>query len=129
MDLAECFTSMPASRLVALILAVDDHWGPHEENTARLLEAQSYALEFAWADRTIDPDDPAVKAERAKNKRRKPPPPHPIVPPVAFRPKKYADERMAEYVEQIGKYTPKTESMDPFEQLALWKAQRGLTSK
>ena len=121
---------MPASRLVALILAPEDHWGPHEENTARLLEAQSYALEFEYADRTIDPDDPAVKAERAKNKRRKPPP-HPIVPPVAFRPKKYADERMAEYVEQISKYAPKsdTKPVDPFEQLALWKAQRGLTSK
>lgn len=126
---------MPASRLVSLILGLDkedvarnEAWGPHEENTARLLEAQSYALEFAYADRTIDPDDPAVKAERAKNKRRKPPP-HPIVPPVAFRPKKFADERMAEYVEQIGKYMPKPEPLDPFEQLALWKAQRGLTSK
>jgi hypothetical protein len=119
---------MPASRLVALILGLDDHWGPHEENTARLLEAQSYALEFAYADRTIDPEDPAVKAERARNKKRKPPP-HPIVPPVAFRPKRYADERMAEYVEQIGKYLPKQEPVDPFEQLALWKSQRGLVSK
>jgi hypothetical protein len=119
---------MPASRLVALILGLDDHWGPHEENTARLLEAQSYALEFAYADRTIDPEDPAVKAERARNKKRQPPP-HPIVPPVAFRPKRYADERMAEYVEQIGKYLPKQEPVDPFEQLALWKAQRGLVSK
>jgi hypothetical protein len=117
---------MPASRLVTLILGLDDYWGPHEENTARLLEAQAYALDFAWADRTIDPDDPAVKAERAKKRK---PPPHPIVPPAAFRPKKYADERMAEYVEQIGKYAPKPESVDPFDRLALWKAQRGLTSK
>lgn len=126
---------MPASRLVSLILGLGkedearrEAWGPHEENTARLLEAQSYALEFAYADRTIDPEDHAVKAERAKNKKRKPPP-HPIIPPVAYRPKRYADERMAEYVEQIGKYMPKPEPVDPFEQLARWKAQRGLKSQ
>jgi hypothetical protein len=40
------------------------HWGPHEENTALLLEAQAYALELVWADRTTDPDDPAVKRDR-----------------------------------------------------------------
>jgi len=116
---------MPAGRLVALILGLDEYWGPHEENTARLLEAQSYALEFAWADRAIDPDDPAVKAERARKRKL---PPHPIVPPVAFRPKKAADERMAEYVEQVRKYLPNPDPVDPFEQLALWKAQRGIQS-
>jgi hypothetical protein len=119
---------MPASRLVSLILGLDNQWGPHEENTARLLEAQSYSLDFTWADRTIDPDSDEAKAARAEAKRRKPPP-HPIVPPVAFRPKKFADERMAEYVEQIGPYVSKQEPKDPFEQLALWKAQRGLVSK
>ncbi len=120
---------MPASRLVALILGLDDYWGPHEENTARLLEAQSYSLEWGWADRTIDPEDPAVKAERARMRKRKPPP-HPIVPPVAFRPKKFADERMGEYVAEIQKYAPaQQEPVDPFEQLALWKAQRGLQSQ
>lgn len=119
---------MPASRLVSLILGLDDYWGPHEENTARLFEAQAYALEFAHADRTIDPESDEAKAARAEAKRRKPPL-HPIVPPVAYRPKKYADERMAEYVEQIGKYMPKPEPVDPFEQLARWKAQRGLKSQ
>ena len=120
---------MPVARLVTLILGHDDYWGPHEENTARLLEAQAYALDFAWADRTIDPDDPEVKAERARMRKRKPPP-HPIVPPVARRPAKFAEQRAAEYMAEIQRYAPPAqEPVDPFDQLALWKAQRGLASK
>jgi hypothetical protein len=81
------------------------HWGPHEENTALLLEAQAYALELKWADRTTDPDDPAVKRERAQAKRAGiKPPSHPLIPPVAHRPDSLAERRLREYLEQIERY-------------------------
>lgn len=81
------------------------HWGPHEENTALLLEAQAYALELTWADRTTDPDDPAVKRERAQAKKAGiKPPPHPLIPPVAHRPDSLAKKRLDEYIEAVEKY-------------------------
>lgn len=82
------------------------HWGPHEENTARLLEAQAYALELAWVDRITDPDDPAVKRERAQAKRAGiKPPRHPLVPPVAHRPDAVAELRLKEYLDAIARYS------------------------
>jgi hypothetical protein len=81
------------------------HWGPHEENTALLLEAQAYSLELAWVDRTTDPDDPAVKRERAQAKRAGiKPPPHPLIPPVAHRPDSLAERRLREYIDAVEKY-------------------------
>lgn len=77
-------------------------WGPHEENTALLLDIRSYELELAWADRTIDPDDRDVRRERLEAKRRGiKPPEHPIVPPVAHRPADLAEERLKQYLERI----------------------------
>jgi hypothetical protein len=81
------------------------HWGPHEENTALLLEAQAYALELAWSDRITDPDDPALKRERAQAKRAGiKPPPHPLIPPVAHRPDSLAERRLREYIEAVEAY-------------------------
>jgi len=81
------------------------HWGPHEENTALLLEAQTYALDLIWADRTTDPDDPDVKRERAQAKKAGvKPPPHPLIPPVAHRPDSLAAQRLREYIEKVEKY-------------------------
>lgn len=81
------------------------HWGPHEENTALLLEAESYALQLAWVDRITDPEDPAVKRERAQAKRAGiKPPPHPLIPPVAHRPDTLAARRLREYIEAVEKY-------------------------
>jgi len=81
------------------------HWGPHEENTALLLEAQAYALDLIWADRTTDPDDPAVKRERAQAKKAGiKPPPHPLIPPVAHRPDTLAEQRVREYIEAVERY-------------------------
>jgi hypothetical protein len=81
------------------------HWGPHEENTALLLEAQVYALELVWADRITDPDDPAVKRDRLKAKRAGiKPPPHPLIPPIAHRPDSLAERRLHEYLEAIERY-------------------------
>jgi hypothetical protein len=81
------------------------HWGPHEENTALLLEHQAYALDLIWVDRTTDPDDHAVKRERAQAKRAGiKPPPHPLIPPVAHRPDSLAEKRLREYLDAVSKY-------------------------
>lgn len=88
------------------------NWGPHEENTARLLEIENYKLELAWIDRTADPDDPQVKRDRAEAKRNGiKPPPHPLVPPVALRPEGLAQNRLDAYLAEVEKYssTPKRE--------------------
>jgi hypothetical protein len=81
------------------------HWGPHEENTALLLEHQAYALELTWADRITDPDDPAVKRDRARAKKAGiKPPPHPLIPPVAHRPDSLAARRLREYLDAVEQY-------------------------
>lgn len=73
-------------------------WGPHEENTARLLEAQAYKLELDWSDRTADPDDEETRRARAQAKRDGiKPPAHPMVPPVALRPPKLAEQALAAF--------------------------------
>ena len=92
---------MPVMELVDLVKELD-HWGPHEENTARLFEAQAFKLELDWVDRTTDPDDPEVKRDRAQAKRAGiTPPPHPIVPPVALRPPSMAEDAIVAYVEKL----------------------------
>jgi hypothetical protein len=81
------------------------HWGPHEENTALLLEATAYELELAWSDRITDPDDPKVKRDRLLAKRAGiKPPPHPLIPPVAHRPDSLAERRLREYIEALERY-------------------------
>lgn len=113
---------MPAVDIVDLVNGLQ-HWGPHEENTALLLEAQHYALELAWADRTIDPNDPeAIKARRDAERAGVKPPPHPMIPPVAHRPPELAEQRLQQYVEQITAHrTPQREkvmvSLDEFDAL------------
>ncbi|MEU7787658.1 hypothetical protein [Amycolatopsis sp. NPDC049159] len=81
------------------------HWGPHEENTALLLEHQAYALELTWSDRITDPDDPKLKRERAQAKKAGiKPPPHPLIPPVAHRPDSLAEQRLREYLDAIERH-------------------------
>lgn len=101
LNLRECFQHMPAVELVCLIDGLEP-WGPHEENTALLLEAERYKLDLAWADRTVDPNDREVirarrEAERAGIK----PPRHPMIPPIANRPPEIADLRLQQYLDQI----------------------------
>lgn len=87
-------------------------WGPHEENTARLLDVLAYDLDWRWGQGVIDPDDPDVKRERAEAKRAGvKPPPHPLIPPVAHRPTGVAEQRLNEYLERVTEYaTPKERS-------------------
>ena len=101
LNLSECVKTMPVVDLVALINGLDS-WGPHQENTARLFEVQSYQLELDWVTRTVDPNDPEVRKERLEAERSGiKPPKHPIVPPIALRPPEWADERIASYMEEI----------------------------
>lgn len=106
------------------MLQLDTDWGPHEENTALLLETITAQLDWGWADRTIDPEDPEVQAEQRRRKTVKPPP-HPILRPVAFRPAKETEERVQHYMEEIVRYTPPAKPVDPFELHAKWRSQHG----
>lgn len=101
---------MPAVDLVDLADGLD-HWGPHEENTAQLLEAERYKLDLLWADRITDPNDQEVRrarleAERAGIK----PPKHPMIPPIAQRPAAVADLRIRQWLDEMAAYqTPERE--------------------
>lgn len=104
-DLPDVIRQLVATRGSAMrreLLGDYADWGPHEENTALLLDIQSYELELAWADRTIDPEDREVRRERLEAKRNGiKPPKHPLVPPVARRPHDLAQERLQQYLEQV----------------------------
>lgn len=91
---------MPVGDLVALVLhsptgsaawrdaagEVAD-WGPEQENTAQLLDETHALLRLQWTELTTDPNDAAVKRERAESKRAgRKPAATPPVPPVAWRP-------------------------------------------
>jgi hypothetical protein len=112
---------MPAVDLVELVNGLQ-HWGPHEENTALLYEAERYKLDLAWADRTIDPNDPEViKARREAESAGIKPPRHPMIPPVAHRPPELAQLRLEQYIEQVAAQEKKPErervmvSLDEFD--------------
>lgn len=93
---------IPESALAELLSDGTSTWDPHKENTARLLEIQSYQLDLEWASRTTDPNDPEVKRERIEAERNGiKPPKHPIVPPIALRPNSLAEARFEAYLEQI----------------------------
>lgn len=114
---------MPGIELANLILQLDRTWGLHEENTALLLETLNAQIEWSWADRTIDQDDPEVKAEQAKAKKTKPPK-HPILRPVAKRPPEQDEERWREYITALTEFVPKP--VDPWDALQEWKRQNGI---
>lgn len=109
-----------------------DHadWGPHEENTARLLDVREYELELAWADRTFDPDDREAHRERLEAKRRGiKPPPHPIVPPVAYRPEKIAEKRLEQYIELVGQQQVEQKPQRRSVSMAEFNKRMGLTAE
>lgn len=123
MPLTTALTSMPGGDLVNLVQQLTRTWGPHEENTALLLETLTAQVDWNWADRTIDPEDPEVKAEQAKRKKAKPPK-HPILRPVAHRPAEQDEARWQDYVQQLKMHTPAP--VDPWEQLQVWKQQNNI---
>lgn len=95
-------TRIRSSALADLLSEGEAEWGAHEENTAQLLEVQSYQLDLDWVERTTDPNDPEVKAERARAQSAGiKPPKKPIVPPMALRPKRLAEQRYEEYLQRL----------------------------
>lgn len=100
------FFHHPVADLLALVDGLRDHWGPHEENTALLLEQQAYALELSWADRIVDPNDRDLARERAARKRAGiTPPRHPLIPPIAHRPPLLAQQRIADYTAAVTRHS------------------------
>jgi hypothetical protein len=111
---------IPSSALADLLTDGTAEWGPHEENTARLLEAQDYALQLVWVDRTTDPEDRELKRERAAALREGiKPPKRPMIPPTAYRPKPLAAQRLQEYLDLVEAYQlpdgPQFLSLDEFD--------------
>lgn len=77
-----------------LIEQLPDEWSYEAENLAMFLDRFDYFLRSEYASWITDPDDPAVKAERALRKKQGiKPPPQPLIPPVAWRPPSIADLR------------------------------------
>lgn len=92
----------PGSALRRHLLGEHAEWGPHEENTARLLEVQAYQLDLDWIRTTTDPDDHQLLRERLDAKRRGiKPPKRPIIPPVAQRPPTLAAQHAQAYADQL----------------------------
>lgn len=105
--LVQQLVSTPGSALRRHLLGDGAAWGPHEENTARLLDLTEHEVQTAWTDRITDPEDPEVMRERAEAKRKNhKPPPTPLILPVALRPEKIAEQRFMEYVEAAAKLVP-----------------------
>jgi hypothetical protein len=116
---------MPGVDLVNLILQLDKTWGMHEENTALLLETLNAQIEWAWADRTLDRDDPEVKAELAKSKGIKPPK-YPVLRPVARRPLQQDEERWQDYIQSLTDAMPTPD--EPWDLYERWKQQNGVAT-
>jgi len=86
------------------LLGEEAEWGPHEENTARLLEVQAYKLDWEWARETVDENE--IRREQAEARRNGVKPPRrPFIPPVALRPAGLAERRLEEYLRQVTEHT------------------------
>jgi hypothetical protein len=95
--------AIPGSALANLLDPDGErHWGPHEENTARLYEALRYWLQIEWRDRTVDPNDPEERAARREASKVRPPVDPPI-PPVALRPPGLAERHVEAWIESTRK--------------------------
>lgn len=102
---------IPSSALADLLSDGTATWDAHKENTARLLEVETHRLELEWAKHTYDPEDPENRRAAAEAKRNGvKPPPKPIVPPVALRPRDLAEQRFQQYLDEItAHYEPRHE--------------------
>ena len=91
----------PGSQLERQELGDLADWGHLAENVARLVDLVSAWLNYEYASWTADPDE--VKAAR-RGKRK--PPPSPIVPPVAARPRSLHEQLAARHEEIVAQYSP-----------------------
>lgn len=109
-SLVRQLVSQKGSALRRQLMGDEAEWGPHEENTARLLDLTEHQVQQQWADRIFDPEDQEAKRERAEAKRSGiKPPASPLIIPVALRPEKLAEQRFQQYVEAASALIPKRE--------------------
>lgn len=101
-DIIRQLGEIPGSAMRRQLLGEHGDWGAHEENTARLLDIQAYWVDWSWSEKTVDPNDPAVRRERLEAKRKgATAPKRPLIPPVAARPQGIAEQRLTEYLERV----------------------------
>jgi hypothetical protein len=81
----------PGSQLERAELGDLADWGHLPENVARLVDLMTAWLNYEYASWTADPDEVA-----SARKRKRKPPPFPIIPPVAARPRSL-HEQLAEH--------------------------------
>lgn len=80
-------------------------WGFTDANLAELVDLMRYWLWSEYSRWTTDSNDPAVKREMAARKRAGiPPPPMPLVEPVAHRPESIAQQYQQHYLTQVEMY-------------------------
>lgn len=104
-DIIHQLVATPGSALRRELLGEEAEWGPHEENTARLLDVEAYQLDWEWARKTTDPEDPSVRREQLDARRRGiRPPRRPLIPPVAARPPGLAEQKLAEYLARVAEH-------------------------
>jgi type IV secretory pathway VirB10-like protein len=94
---------MPYPDVAALIEdadARDAQQAMDSENLARILDRLEFLNNFGYVSGITDPEDPAVKRERAERERHGiKPPPMPIIAPVALRPPEITEEMVERYRE------------------------------
>ncbi|RVW03008.1 hypothetical protein [Rhodococcus xishaensis] len=76
------------------------------ENLAMLVDRDDYWLGSEYRQWTTDPDDPEVKAARARWKASgRKPPPHPLLAPVALRPPQTHAKLVEKYLADVAKHS------------------------
>ncbi|BAD56382.1 hypothetical protein [Nocardia farcinica] len=123
MNLRVALATMPYTDVAALIEdaeARDAQRARDSENLAMLVDRCDFDTTFGYVSAVTDPDDPQVKAERARRlKYGIKPPPTPILPPVAQRPPEITDLLIARFREAQKPYQiPDQRSSGPKSKLA-----------
>jgi len=126
-NLRVALATMPYLDVAALITdaeARDAQLARDSENLAMLVDRTDFDVTFEYVQAITDPDDPEVKAERARMaKKGIKPPPTPIYPPVAHRAPEVTEEMVRAYREAQQPYQA-PESTKPKSKLALLNQAR-----
>lgn len=88
-------------------LELDAQAARDSENLAMLVDRDDYWLNSEYAQWITNPDDPEVKAERARRlKQGIKPPPRPLLEPVAQRPPDLANRMVEKYIAALKEQAP-----------------------
>lgn len=100
MDLVAKIRKLPPdSQLAREELGDLADWGQLQENVARLVDLMTAWLNYEYASWTADPDEVAAARKRGRR-----PPPVPLVPPVAARPRSLHDRLAEQHTALVGEY-------------------------